>query len=280
MKHQPVGSDHCAVASGSTPSLEIAIINLERAEERRRFMTEQFAGLDHPWRFFKAHTSLVNPALRYDPQKILRTYGREMTPAQLALCSSHYSVIAEFAETGESDYILVFEDDVIFDTAFPLGSITTLCRDDSIHYMRLFGMYYAPAKQLEFFYDRAIVRYRSSPAGAQAYILSKEGAARVAETCRDIETAWDLSLDEFWKTGLPIISVFPFPVIERFSPTSVPMNELGSLATGDRLAWLKHRAKNKLLKMRTNFKLSGSDKAGLTHDQGFRQIHQDTSQNG
>ena len=108
----------------SAPALEIVVINVKQAEERRRHITSQFATLGHSWRFFEAHTHLANPALRYDPGRILHTYGREMTPSQLALFSSHYSAIAEFAENGASDYLLVFEDDVLFDTAFPLDALT------------------------------------------------------------------------------------------------------------------------------------------------------------
>jgi glycosyl transferase, family 25 len=280
MIHKSTPLDQEALAANAAPSLEIVVINLKRAEERRRLISAQFAELSHPWRFFEAHTSLANPKLRYDPERILRTYGGEMTPPQLALCSSHYSVIATFAESGTSDYLLVFEDDVIFDTAFPLDEITTLCRAQGINYMRLFGMYYSAAKQLSFFFDRAIVRYRSSPAGAQAYILSKVGAARVAETCQEIDTAWDLMLDSFWRTGLPIHAVYPFPTIERWSPTSVPMYGEGKLALRDRLAWFAHRARNKLRKAFANLQLRQSDKALHRSDQGFRQINPETFRDG
>lgn len=280
MTHEPGISVSKPVTLPSAPALEIVVINVKQAEERRRRITAQFATLGHPWRFFEAHTTLTNPALRYDPARILRTYGRQMTPAQLALCSSHYTVIAEFAENGAGDYLLVFEDDVLFDTAFPLDALTRYCSDTGIDYIRLFGMYYAGARQLNFFFDRSIVRYRSSPAGAQAYMLSRKGAARVVETCRDIETAWDLSLDEFWKTGLPIHSVFPFPVMERFSPSSVPMNEYGPLSPRERLTWLAHRARNKLRKLRANLRLAQADRSLRARDPGFQQVDDDMVRHG
>ncbi|MFN3209554.1 MAG: glycosyltransferase family 25 protein [Roseovarius sp.] len=280
MMLEPKLSGSNAVAASSAPSLEIVVINLRRAEERRRIITSQFETLRRPWRFFEAHTELVNPALRYDSKRILRSYGRELTPSQLALWSSHYTVITDFATSGSSDYLLVFEDDVLFDTAFPIDALTGVCRDTGIDYMRLFGMYYARAQQLNYFYDRAIIRYRSSPAGAQAYLLSKKGAARVAETCRDIETAWDLSLDEFWKTGLPIHAVYPFPALERFTPTTVPILEFGSLAPHDRLAWLAHRGRNKLRKLIANRRLARADKSLRARDPGFRQVDKDMLRHG
>jgi glycosyl transferase family 25 len=280
MIDQSILSGQEVAAANAAPSLEIVVINLKSAEERRRLITSHFAELSHPWRFFEAHTSLANSKLRYDSELILRTYGDKMTPAQLALCSSHYSVIASFAESSTSDYLLVFEDDVIFDTAFPLDAITTVCRDQGIHYMRLFGMCYTPAEQLSSFYDRAIIRYRSSPAGAQAYILSKEGAARVADTCQEIDSAWDMMLDKFWKTGLPIHSVFPFPTIERWSPTSVPMPNFGKLALRDWLAWWAYRARCKLLKMLANFQLRQFDEALRKSDQGFQQVSEKTFRDG
>ncbi|WP_428926302.1 glycosyltransferase family 25 protein [Marinibacterium sp. SX1] len=254
------------------PGLEVRVINLASAERRRAWMQDELAGLAHPWSFFEAHTNLANPRLRHDPARIRGTYGRALSPAQLALWSSHYTVIADFAETGASDYLLVFEDDVIFDTGFPLDELMVLCRDEGIHYMRLFGMYYAPGAQLGFFHDRSIIRYRTSPSGAQAYLLSKEGARRVAETCRQVDTAWDLALDAFWKTGLPLYSVYPFPALERFSPTSVPMLDIEPLGPVDHARFLRRRLGNRLGKALANWRLRGRDRAMRGRAADFHQV--------
>ena len=267
MIHDPALADHA-----TCPDLEIRVINLARATQRRAWMEQQMAPLNRPWSFFEAHTALMNPRLRFDPDSVRRTYGRDLTPGQVALWSSHYTVIAEFAETSASGHLLVMEDDLMLDPAFPLDELIGWCKGEDIHYMRLYGMYHRDAEQLSYFYDRAILRYHSSPSGTQAYLLSKEGARRIAETCRLVDTAWDLALDEFWKTGLPLYSVYPFPALERFSPSSVPINDIAPLDRADRIGFVKTRVVKKLCKIAENRRLRRRDRAMQARDQGFRQV--------
>jgi glycosyl transferase, family 25 len=256
-----------------TKNVEIVVISLLRATERRRLISEQFASLSHPWSFFDAQTSLANPALEYDEARIKRTFGRTLSGPELAVWSSHYTVFQRFLNEGRSDYLIVFEDDVIFDTAFPINAVVDLSEERGIHYIRLFGMYYADAVRLSFFYDRSIVRYKSSPAGAQAYLISKEGARRLVNGCQAIEATVDLAMDHFWKTGLPIYAVFPFPVIERFSPTSIPMQNGGGLSRAEWRARTINRVRNKLLKINENRKLVSVDNQFQRNALAFKQIN-------
>ena len=150
--------DKALAEQATRPTLEIKVINLARATQRRAWMEQQMAGLDRPWSFFQAHTSLMNPRLRFDPDSVRQTYGRDLTNGQVALWSSHYTVIADFAETSPCDYLMVMEDDIMLDAAFPLDELIAHCKAEEIHYMRLYGMYHAKAEQLSYFYDRAILR--------------------------------------------------------------------------------------------------------------------------
>ncbi len=97
------------------------------------------------------------------------------------------------------------------------------------------------------------------PAGAQAYIVSRTGAEQLLRACRRIEATVDLAIDHFWKTGLPIYSVFPFPVIERYSPTSVPMQPSEPLSRRDRAIWTANRVRERLRKERENRGLAAAD---------------------
>jgi glycosyl transferase family 25 len=256
-----------------TKSVEVVVISLLRAAERRRLISEEFAGLAQPWSFFDAHTSLANPALKYDEARIRRAFGRTLSGPELGVWSSHYTVIQRFLDESRNDYLLVFEDDVIFDTAFPVSAFTALCEECGIHYIRLFGKHYADARRLSFFYDRSIIRYKSSPAGTQSYLVSKEGARRLVNGCRAVEATVDLAMDAFWKTGLPIYSVFPFPVIERFSPTSVPMQNGGDLTGAERKVFTVNRARNRLLKILENRKLTAVDRQFRQKALDFKQIN-------
>lgn len=253
-------------------SVEIVVISLAAATERRRNIRTQFEALTQNWSFFDAHTALQNKDLTYDERDVLRHFGRKFSGPQLAVWSSHYTVIQNFLNNSPHDFLLVFEDDVLFDTNFPLGKVTELCVGKGIDYLRLFGMYYADAEQLSFFYDRALIRYKSSPAGAQAYLLSKAGARKFTETSRNVDVAIDLALDRFWRTGLPIYAVFPFPVIERYSPTSIPILSHQPLNFSDKLAWSVNRVVSKSGKMLENVKLSRADARFRQNGSPFQQV--------
>jgi GR25 family glycosyltransferase involved in LPS biosynthesis len=254
-------------------SLEVKIINLERATARREAIRQMFGGSSLDWSFFSAHTSLDTTEISYSEAGISRTFGRALSTPEQAVWSSHYFAIKTFLEHSERDYLLVFEDDVIFDVALPVGQLTDYMAQNNIHYLRLFGMYNAAAVRIAAWYDRSILRYKSSPAGAQAYLLSKEGAARMVASLKTINATIDLAMDEFWNTGLPIYALFPFPVIERFSPTSIPMRPETPLSASEKTAVRNYRVSQKLKKIRQNMALSSSDKQLQAQAGHFQQIH-------
>jgi glycosyl transferase, family 25 len=248
-------------------SIEIVVISLASATKRRRTISYPLA-----WSFFDAHTSLQNDDLSYDEEEILRHFGQKLSGPQQAVWSSHYTVIKRFLDESPSDYLLVLEDDVIFDTDFPIEQVADLCAEKTIDYLRLYGMYYAKAQQLSFFFDRAIIRYMSSPCGTQAYLLSKAGARKFTDTSRKLDATIDLALDQFWRTGLPIYSIFPFPIIERFSPSSIPILPASATSGRDKLISHLNRLINKVRKIRENARLGRHDAQFRRGGLPFRQI--------
>jgi glycosyl transferase, family 25 len=169
--------------------------------------------------------------------------------------------------------VLVLEDDVIFDTDFPLDVFSAFCAENGMDYVRLFGKHYANAVRLGFFFDRSIVRFTTSPAGAQAYLMSKSGARKFLESYTSIDATVDLAIDKFWKTQLPIYSIFPYPIIERYSPSSIPVNESGNeLTSVEKLQQLANRVIAKGRKVAGNIALRTADREMQQKPWRFRQI--------
>lgn len=267
-------------AAAGTPTLDVRVISLTKATERRRLIKQQFDMLPRPWSFFDAQTGLDHPGLIYDETRVRRHFGQTLTRPQLAVWSSHCAVMSDFLETSDSDYLLVFEDDVIYDTAFPLDDLLGFCRGQDINYIRLYGMYAARSTQLSFFFDRAVIRYKSSPLGAQAYVVSKQGARAMLRACADVICSIDIAMDTFWKTGLPIYSVFPFPVIERFSPSSIPMPDDQPLGGVDKAALTANRVGRKLSKVRANVAQRSADRRIRDGALDFVQVGEDHLRSG
>ena len=254
-------------------TVEIVVISLPTAAARRRKIEAMFRGTGFNWTYFDAHTSLKHPGLRYDLGEVKRLFGRTLSGPEIAVCSSHVAVLSDFLERGSTEYILVLEDDVIFDTDFPLEEFGAFCSGNNIDYVRLFGKHYADAVRLGFFFDRSIVRYKTSPAGAQAYLMSKAGARKFLESYRSIDATVDLAMDEFWITQLPIYSIFPYPIIERYSPTSIPVPaSVKELSSWETLIRWRNRVAAKVSKIGANVALRGADRRMQQQSWRFRQI--------
>jgi glycosyl transferase family 25 len=232
-----------------------------------------FEGTGLRWSYFDAHTSLKHPGLRYDLAEIKRQFGRTLSPPEIAVCSSHVAILRDFLAREAAEYVLVLEDDVIFDTDFPLDAFATFCAENGMDYVRLFGKHYATAVRLGFFFDRSIVRYTTSPAGAQAYLMSRAGARKFLDSYPSITATVDLAMDAFWTTGLPIYSIFPYPIIERYSPTSIPMPPYVKELNGrEKLVWQIKRILTKAEKITANFRLGKVDRQMMQRSWRFKQI--------
>jgi glycosyl transferase, family 25 len=265
---------HAPALGAAKATVEIVVISLPSALKRRRNIEAMFEGTGLNWSYFDAHNALKHPGLRYDLGEVKRLFGRTLTGPEIAVCSSHVAVLSDFLEHGKSDYVLVLEDDVIFDTDFPLDVFSAFCAENGMDYVRLFGKHYANAVRLGFFFDRSIVRFTTSPAGAQAYLMSKSGARKFLESYTSIDATVDLAIDKFWKTQLPIYSIFPYPIIERYSPSSIPVNESGNeLTSVEKLQQLANRAIAKGRKVAGNIALRTADREMQQKPWRFRQIH-------
>jgi len=262
-----------AVSGQRLARVEIVVISLPTAIERRRKIEAMFEGTGLSWSYFDAHTSLKHPGLRYDVDEIKRQFGRTLSAPEIAVCSSQVAVLDEFLQHGSSEYILVLEDDVIFNTDFPLDDFAAFCSEKAIDYIRLFGKHYDKVVRLGFFFDRSIFRYKSSPAGAQAYLMSKAGARKFLEGYRSIDATVDLAMDRFWILQLPIYSIFPYPVIERYSPTSIPVPaHVKERSRWENLVWQYNRAVAKARKIGANIALRAEDRRMQQESWYFRQI--------
>jgi glycosyl transferase, family 25 len=253
--------------------IDISVISISSATERRRATSAMLDGHDLKWCYFDAHTTLACEDLRYDAAVARRHSGTALAPQQIAVYSSHYAVWKAFVNAGTSEYLLVLEDDLILDMEFPLKRFAAFCAKFDMDYVRLFGKHYAPAAHLGFFFDRSLLRFTTSPTGAQAYFLSIKGARNLLECCRGIDRPVDLAMDRFWVTGLPLYTIFPYPVIERYVPTSIPIPAFrGKSSSMENLTWNLHRVIHKIRKIRENRTLSRLDKRIRLEMPAFHQI--------
>lgn len=211
------------------------VISLADAAERRaHFLAHagDCAGLD--WMFFDAHAS-PGPQIVYDRQAAERVHGRALEPGELGVYSSHTALWQDLLDDRDADQYMIFEDDVIVDWA----ALAVVAAHDFAasghHYVRLFARKPSSFRLLATDYlpgPRALLALTGKPFGAQAYVITRPGARAMLDACRHAVRPIDDEMDRFWDHGIPNLALFPFPVIERFSPSHIG---------GERFA--RHRAK-------------------------------------
>lgn len=254
-------------------TVDVRVISVLSATQRRRTTSAMLNGYAMRWSYLDAHTALGCEQLHYDDSSAKRHFGRSLAPSEIAVYSSHYAAWKEFLDRGQSDYLLVLEDDLVIDTDFPIQQFAAFCGNLGIGYVRLFGKHYAHALRLGFFFDRSVVRYTTTPAGTQAYLLSVEGARRLCESCRSLNATIDLAMDRFWETDLPLYSIFPYPVIERFAPTQIPIPpSKGEVPRTEKWRHNLQRAISKMQKIHANRRLSRADETMRLAMPSFHQI--------
>src|SRR5262249_16931887 len=103
---------------------------------------------------------------------------------------------------------------------------------------------------------RQLIRFRTDPYGAQAYLIDREGAGRLRRNLRSIDMPIDDEFARFWEHGLALYSVFPFPAVERTTVSTIPSGR-GSLQTGNGRLTLErqvNRVRDRGAKILANFR--------------------------
>jgi glycosyl transferase family 25 len=238
-------------------SLEIIVISLPTAHDRRAVIKDIMCQQsEFPWRFYEALTAGDHvEGLANRPDRQLAQFGRILTPAEIGCFKSHFTVLSSFTEIDTAEWLLVLEDDVWLDTNFDISEVLDFAKANNISYVRLFAKKYQPAKLVGSLSNfRQIIRFKTDPYGAQAYLINKTGARRFISGIATIDIPFDDELGRFWRHGLYPFSVFPFPVVERSVRSSIEYsrNQGNETRRKYRLDLLTHRILEKTRKTGAN----------------------------
>jgi glycosyl transferase family 25 len=256
--------------------LELAVISLPSAQERRRRIDEQLRGFPVPWSVFEARTALPT-GLQYDERGALIHRGRPMRPGELGAFASHYECLREFVDRSAARYRLVLEDDVFLDPGFPYGRLPVLMAGCGIEYLRLHATFIRPCSVLAYLGQyRQLVRFHAPTYGACAYVMSKSGAQRFLGSLGRVVRPVDDELDRFWHNGLPAYAIFPGPALELYGGTTVgaPERDFRSGAAAPPSLHAAHRLGERLRRALANALLAGQDRrvAGKAAELLARQV--------
>ena len=203
------------------PRLAIRVISLSGSAERRAGVEGNLAGSGLDWAFLDASAPDDPGPLQADPQGCRDRFGRVLTPGEIGCFKSHMRALALFDADPALDWLLVMEDDVWIDTAFPYGALADWLDARDIGFLRLFAREWRMAYPRYRFGERQVLFLASDPYGTQGYLISRAAAARFRAGVRAITRPIDDEMGRFWENGLDNHLLFPFPLIERHMPSTM-----------------------------------------------------------
>jgi glycosyl transferase family 25 len=198
------------------------VINLQRSGTRRQHMRSQLAALRIDAEFVPAVDGRAlsdTDRARYDRSRAMRTYGVDMTDAELACYLSHYRLLERMLEQ-DIEVALIMEDDIEIAPVLP-ATVEALVREPEWLVVRLEairGRVRHPKSrwdlgQLVADLDcGALYRLNTHALGLGAYLVRKAGARRIVEYGRRIFMPIDHTVDRFWENGVAPYVVRPLPV--------------------------------------------------------------------
>lgn len=204
-------------ATASFPGLEVVLINLPRASERRAQMVQRLAELGLPYRLFDAIDGRAEQARLYrdlDEPAFQRNVGRDVLPGEIGCYHSHISVWRAFVQ-GPAEVLLVLEDDVVFGADF-LSALREALRARA--HWDLLKLNKIRAKQpicqgrIGPYHLNA---YLGTATGFGAYLIQREAAAMLLPRMLPITRPIDHELDRIHVHDVRHFGLEPFPSVVR-----------------------------------------------------------------
>ncbi|UPR28457.1 glycosyltransferase family 25 protein [Vibrio crassostreae] len=190
--------------------MNIFVISLDDALERRVSIEQQFANIGQDFKFFDAVDGRkdVHPLFsNYNSKKRMRCKGYEMTPGELGCFASHYLLWEKCVELNEP--IVVIEDDAQLETCFE-QSIKGIDQLDQYGYIRLFvNGRRRQFRKIGTYKTHDVVEYSRGPAATRAYYLTPGAAKRFIGSAQEWILAVDDYMDQFWLNKVPCRGIIP-----------------------------------------------------------------------
>ena len=189
-------------------AMKCIVINLPRAEDRRRAMYRQFDALGIEFEIFDAidWRDLSEEDWALVDRNSREMEGRRPLSDGMIACHLSHRKALEGVAAGGDELTAIFEDDV---TVAPEigGALEALARlyasgwefDFVFLHRQSMDKPFAPLKRVDAGIRLGITKF--SDWGAQGYVVSKKGASRLLKNCPKIVNRNDHTLHAYWVNG-------------------------------------------------------------------------------
>lgn len=190
------------------------VISLVESLDRRRYIAEQFARTDVPFKFFDAERFKQYPAA-YDAATRLRVHGNHLNLSEVGCYDSHYRIWQQLVESDDEMWC-VLEDDVELGDGFPAALTAIAATSCSFGVMRLCDAGGEDSWQVAALQDGSVVKdHRKQPFGTQGYVIHRDAASKLLAYAGKIVYAVDDVLNRNWEHKVRMLSLSPAVLVHR-----------------------------------------------------------------
>ncbi len=210
-------------------NIRIFVINLARADARKKAMQNQLNGIDAEFftasdgknlnaeehKLYQKLIKMPNNATRYhhQQQKMALLYP-PLFDGEIGCYLSHYRLLQHIV-TQKIAYAVILEDDLIMqDDWYHVANMLT----NSYHTwdaMRLCGLRKRKFDRLEMLApdaDYCLAKLHNTACGAQAYMVTHQGAKKLLNLLRFMVLPVDIALDGYWQEDIAFYAVQPYVI--------------------------------------------------------------------
>jgi len=201
-------------------NFQIFVISLTQSKDRQAKVKEELSKTSFTWTFLDAVDGrlLSYPIPEYDPQKVKKLLGFELTPNEIGCFLSHKKA---WESSVQNNLItLVFEDDFILLPHFEQVINQLLEDQEQLELVRLQALNPCQDSLLIEYEQFSLYQNHDDPLGATAYLVNPKAAAKLIEHSSSIYEPLDHYLEHHQKHGVPMLAIKPYPVdISRVKST-------------------------------------------------------------
>jgi glycosyl transferase family 25 len=192
--------------------IQALVISLPGSDDRQEKVRSELSKTNLSWRFLEAvrGSALKSNPIEYQPKKVRRLLGFELTPNELGCFLSHKKAWQECVDQNIPTIIL--EDDFCLLPHFE-QAIQFLLNDyvdwDAV---RLQGLNDVSQEQVQSNGGFTLVRNLGDAVGSSAYLLRPSAAQALIDAASDIYEPVDHFLEHHQKHHLKFLAISPYPV--------------------------------------------------------------------
>jgi glycosyl transferase family 25 len=201
--------------------MKIYVISLKDSVGRRADATSQLDKLNFDWQLIDAvdGRKLSSIPSEYNPSKVRRLLGFELTSSELGCFLSHKKIWHLIAK--DKDAAVILEDDFVLSENFESSVLNVIRRTENLHFLRLQGLTNVKNKTIETFEDVGLCELFEDPLGSSAYYISPTCASHFIKRTKEIFEPLDHFLANTRWHDVESLALLPYPVEVSEDPSTI-----------------------------------------------------------